>query len=169
MRVEKKCRKSETSELQALSREPDQNADGGRETLDTAFGQACQLRLSFCASWDPYEVWCTRVRPEEEGLKVSRAHPDPPDREPGYPVKGKPSRALCSPTKAPPVLTWPVLMLAVALGLNRELMGIFRVDLVSWAFGVMTPTARIVHVILGVAAICAVVMPLSLAGRSIRD
>jgi len=68
-----------------------------------------------------------------------------------------------------PALTWPLLLLALALGLNRELVGIFRVDLVSLVFGVMTPAARVVHVLLGVSTIRAAIMALKLYGRGVRQ
>jgi len=66
-------------------------------------------------------------------------------------------------------MVWPVVLLALALGVNRELVGIFGVDLVGLTFGVMTPAARAVHVLLGFAAICAVAVVLRLAGRQVAD
>jgi len=65
-------------------------------------------------------------------------------------------------------MVWPVVLLALALGVN-QLVGIFGVDLVGLTFGVMTPAARAVHVLLGFAAICAVAVVLRLAGRQVAD
>lgn len=48
-------------------------------------------------------------------------------------------------------------MLAFILGLNRGLVGIFGFDVVATVFGVMTPAARAVYVLLGISTIyCAV-------------
>jgi uncharacterized protein len=44
-------------------------------------------------------------------------------------------------------------MLVVLLGLNRGLVGMFGVDLVAFVFGVMTPAARVVYILLGISAI----------------
>jgi hypothetical protein len=54
-------------------------------------------------------------------------------------------------------VVWPAFMLALILGLNRGLVGLFGFDVVASVFGVMTPAARAVYVVLGVSAIyCAV-------------
>ncbi len=54
-------------------------------------------------------------------------------------------------------VVWPAFMLALILGLNRGLVGMFGFDVVALVFGVMTPAARAVYVILGISAIyCAV-------------
>jgi uncharacterized protein len=50
-------------------------------------------------------------------------------------------------------MLWPSLMLAFILGLNRGLVGLFGIDAVAIVFGVMTPAARAVYVLLGISAI----------------
>jgi uncharacterized membrane protein YuzA (DUF378 family) len=59
------------------------------------------------------------------------------------------------------VVAWPAFVLAFILGLNRGLVGVFGFDVVALVFGVMTPAARAVYVLLGVSAIyCAVAVVL---------
>jgi hypothetical protein len=84
------------------------------ELRNGALAQARQLRLHFSASWDPYEVWYTRVRSE-----------------------GEREAALRTPVER--------------IAPHR-------------AQGSMTPAARVVQVLFGISAICAVVMALRLAG-----
>jgi hypothetical protein len=48
---------------------------------------------------------------------------------------------------------WPVLILVFILGMNRAIVGLFGIDLVAVIFGAMTPAARAVYVIFGIAAI----------------
>ncbi len=115
-------------------------------------------------SWDPYEVWCTRVRAERVGagpvatmaqslVDGRTLRPDTTDR----------SRSRASRARAIPFIAWPVLLFALVLGLNRELVGMFRLDLITVAFGAMTPAARVAHVVLGISVIYVVVMAWRLA------
>jgi uncharacterized membrane protein YuzA (DUF378 family) len=54
-------------------------------------------------------------------------------------------------------LVWLSVVLAVLLGVTRALVGLWGVDVVALVFGVMTPAARAVYALLGVAAMyCAV-------------
>jgi len=127
-----------------------------------ALEEACQLQLHFGPSWDPYEVWCTRIRSED----IQKASPQlPVDRPAAHHAKGRSSRLARYQMGSIPALAWPVLLSVLALGLNRELVGIFRLDLVGLVFGVMTPAARVVQVLFGISAIGAVVMALRLAGH----
>lgn len=119
--------------------------------------------------WDPYEVWRTRVRAREIEDSGTAALQAPVDRYTVRRAQGKPSGLAGGIVHTLPPLAWPVLLMALAFGLNRELVAIFRVDLVSLVFGVMTPAARVVHVLLGVSAICAAAMSLRLAGRRVSD
>ena len=143
---------------------PDSTAAPPAKPAGHSGAEVAQLTLSFCGSWDPYEIWCTRVRahPREEGspaavpVEVNRSAADFVEKLAGVPrfTSGTPS-----------TLMWPVLLLVLTLGLNRELVGLFRVDLVSLAFGVMTPAARVVHALLGLSALCVVVMALRPPGQ----
>jgi uncharacterized membrane protein YuzA (DUF378 family) len=86
--------------------------------------------------------------------------PDRVDCEIGRPTIGTPNVAKFRWTPGFAVAR-PALMLAFILGLNRGLVGIFDIDIVALVFGVMTPVARAVYVILGISAIyCAVAVVL---------
>jgi uncharacterized protein len=50
-------------------------------------------------------------------------------------------------------------------GLNRVLVGMFRFDLVAFWFGVMTPLARVVHVLLGLSAMYCVITTVTFVKR----
>ncbi len=108
-------------------------------------------------SWDPYEVWSTRVRGTLVGGKVSEALPAGGNN---WPVAGNAigPRKAGSPWRISSLaVVWGAFALAVVLGLNWELVGIFRIDLVANVFGVMTPAARVAHIVLGVSVLyCAV-------------
>ena len=105
------------------------------------------------AGWDPYEVWSTRVRGLRIGANISVS-------EPVRPIDRGGSRAGTeTKQRSHAALVWFTLALAIVLGLNRAIMGLFEVDLISDAFGVMTPTDRAVCVLLGGAALyCAIAM-----------
>lgn len=105
---------SEVSTFPTSSRAPESLVEPSEELRNGALAQASQLRLHFGASWDPYEVWYTRVRSE-----------------------GERDAALQTPV---------------------ERRATHR------AQGSMTPAARVVQVLFGISAICAVVMALRLAG-----
>jgi uncharacterized protein len=109
------------------------------------------------AGWDPYEVWSTRVRATH--IEVNDRVLLPPET-----LEAATGRlAINMPNVAGPSGTpgfvggWPAFMLALILGLNRGLVGLFGCELVALVFGVMTPAARAVYVILGISAVyCAV-------------
>jgi len=64
------------------------------------------------------------------------------------------------------MFVWVSLVLAVVLGLSRALVGLAGVDVIAIVFGVMTPAARAIYALLGVAAVyCAIVTALSHAPR----
>jgi uncharacterized membrane protein YuzA (DUF378 family) len=119
-------------------------------------GSEIQLRFSE-AGWDPYEVWSTRVRATREEVDGrALVLSDRLDSEIARPEIHTPNIATFHRTAGFAVV-WPALMLAIILGLNRGLVGIFGFDLVALVFGVMTPAARAVHVLLGISAIyCAI-------------
>lgn len=60
--------------------------------------------------------------------------------------------------KNPNVLDWIALILIIVGGLNWGLVGVFKFDLVAAIFGEMSVVARIVYILVGVAAIYALVM-----------
>ncbi len=154
---------SEDSETPTAPRRSDSDLAVGEATVPGAIGETHPFR--FRAGWDPYEVWCTRVR--TKGLGASGTGTLVQEAGPGGALPLKIEKDVLAGGKARniPVAAWPVLLFAVVLGLNRELVGFFGVDLVAFAFGVMTPAARVVHVLLGISAICAVVVALRLTGR----
>jgi uncharacterized membrane protein YuzA (DUF378 family) len=152
---------SEVSAFPTLSRTPDLLVEPSEELRNGALAQARQLRLHFSASWDPYEVWYTRVRSEGEREAALRT---PVERIATHRAQGGSFGLARRRMSSMPLLAWPALLSALALGLNRELVGIFRLDLVGLVFGNMTPAARVVQVLFGISAICAVVMALRLAG-----
>jgi len=119
-------------------------------------GSEVSLRFS-AAGWDPYEVWSTRVRATRiEANDRALVRPDRLDTEIGQQTVNTPNGGRSRVT-AGLVVLWPALMLAFILGLNRGLVGIFDIDVVALVFGVMTPAARAVYVLLGISAIyCAV-------------
>jgi len=51
------------------------------------------------------------------------------------------------------VVDWIALVLVIVGGLNWALVGIFKFDLVAWIFGDMSVVARIVYILVGVAAV----------------
>jgi hypothetical protein len=93
-------------------------------------------------SWDPYEVWSTRVRGTPVGGSVGKALPPGGNNWPvARGASGRPEVSRRSISSL--AVAWAAFALAVALGLT--------------VFGVMTPTARVAHILLGVAALyCAV-------------
>jgi len=119
-------------------------------------GPEVSLRYS-AAGWDPYEVWSTRVRATQiEANDRALLPPDTLDSKIGRLAINTPEIARSNGT-AGFSLVWPAFMLALILGLNRGLVGLFGFDVVASVFGVMTPAARAVYVVLGVSAIyCAV-------------
>jgi uncharacterized membrane protein YuzA (DUF378 family) len=79
--------------------------------------------------------------------------------KPVQPRPGKKDRA------ASAVLPF-VFVLLLLLAFSRELMELFGIDVVSDVFGVMTPAARIIHILLGIAALyCAFVLSLRRRSR----
>jgi uncharacterized membrane protein YuzA (DUF378 family) len=58
-------------------------------------------------------------------------------------------------------LIWASVVLAVLLGMTRALVGLWGVDVVAIVFGVMTPAARAVYALLGVAAVYCVITVVS--------
>ena len=61
---------------------------------------------------------------------------------------------------------WITLFLLVVGGLNWLLVGLFNLDLVARIFGDMSPLSRIVYVLVGLSAVCVLVMsPRLLAPR----
>jgi uncharacterized membrane protein YuzA (DUF378 family) len=50
-------------------------------------------------------------------------------------------------------LVWVSVVLAVLLGMTLALVGLWGIDVVALVFGVMTPAARAVYALLGVAAV----------------
>jgi len=119
-------------------------------------GSEVSSRFS-AAGWDPYEVWSTRVRAARiEAPGRALLPPDTLDSAIGRLAINMPNVAGSHGT-AGFAVAWPAFMLALILGLNRGLVGIFGFDVVALVFGVMTPAARAVYVLLGVSAIyCAV-------------
>ncbi|MCF7835338.1 DUF378 domain-containing protein [Candidatus Gracilibacteria bacterium] len=57
-------------------------------------------------------------------------------------------------------LNWIFLILLVIGGLNRGLVGLFDFDLVAFIFGPMSVVARVIYVIVGVAAIRSLIINL---------
>jgi uncharacterized protein len=53
---------------------------------------------------------------------------------------------------------WITLFLLVVGGLNWLLVGLFDLDLVARLFGDMSPLSRIVYVLVGLSAVCVLVM-----------
>jgi uncharacterized membrane protein YuzA (DUF378 family) len=137
-------------------------------SLNLTLAEQNQLGFSFCSSWDPYEVWCTRVRSESIGREPAASLLQPLIRQEMREVEENSSEVGRRRIRSIPVLAWPALLLAFTLGLNRELVGLFRVDLVGFVFGVMTPAARIVHVVLGLSTICAVIVALRPGRNRVR-
>jgi uncharacterized membrane protein YuzA (DUF378 family) len=133
-----------------------------------------QLPLSPSASgWDPYDVWCTRVRSELRPVspisdlpRKLRVVPDPvqvavPETE-ERPVQPGPRKKERAANAVLPI----IFVLLLLLAFSRELMGLFGIDVVSDVFGVMTPAARIIHILLGIAALyCAFVLSVRLRPR----
>jgi uncharacterized membrane protein YuzA (DUF378 family) len=129
-----------------------------RDNAPRVLVRGSEVRLRFSAAgWDPYEVWSTRVRAaQKEADDRAPVLPDRLDSEIGWPTIDTPNVAKSRRTPGFAVAR-PALMLAFILGLNRGLVGIFDIDVVALVFGVMTPGARAVYVMLGISAIyCAV-------------
>lgn len=59
------------------------------------------------------------------------------------------------------VLGWVALVLVVVGGLNWALVGIFSFDLVAAIFGEMSALARIVYVVVGIAAVYMLILAAS--------
>lgn len=55
------------------------------------------------------------------------------------------------------------LVLLIIGGLNWALVGLFGIDLVASLFGTLTPLSRIVYVLVGLAAVAAIVLFMRLA------
>jgi len=125
---------------------------------------------SSTSGWDPYDVWCTRVRsglgpviPITEPPRKLRAVPDIVPATPEKPAPAGTSRTERAANAVLPI----VFVLLIVLALSRELVGLFGFDVVAAVFGVMTPAARIIHVLLGVSALyCAFVLSLQRWRRS---
>ena len=63
------------------------------------------------------------------------------------------------------VVDWIALILVSVGGLNWGLVGIFKFDLVAWIFGDMSIIARIVYILVGLAAVYTAVIMASLAKK----
>jgi uncharacterized protein len=61
---------------------------------------------------------------------------------------------------------WIALVLLVIGGLNWLLVGLFEFDLVAAIFGDMSPAARVVYVLVGIAAVWTLISSASLRGTS---
>jgi len=114
--------------------------------------------------WDPYDVWCTRVRAELRPVVPGAELPGKlrviSDITPAAPEKPTPAAASKMERAANAFLPI-VFVLLIVLALSRELVGLFGFDVVAAVFGVMTPAARVIHVLLGVSALyCAFVLSL---------
>jgi uncharacterized membrane protein YuzA (DUF378 family) len=108
---------------------------------------------SSVTGWDPYDVWCTRVRSElppvaelQRKLRVVPGIVQVVSQEP------RPAKVIKKGRAANAVLLI-VFVLLIVLALSRELVGLFGIDVVAAVFGVMTPAARVTHILLGVAAL----------------
>jgi uncharacterized membrane protein YuzA (DUF378 family) len=116
------------------------------------------------AAWDPYEVWHTRVRVTPKGGDVRGPMPEGAIRHQNMRTAFdmqkvvRAGKAVEAGERTAAAFFWTALILVVILGLNRELMGIFRFDLVEVVLGDMTPAARVVQVVLGLSAMyCALI------------
>lgn len=121
------------------------------------------------AGWDPYDVWCTRVRAQWPGATTVpdlsrrlRIVPDLVQVVPAPQSGQKPLRLRRGKKERAATAILPVVfVLLILFALTRELLGLFRIDVVSDVFGVMTPAARVIDVLLGVAALyCAFMISL---------
>jgi uncharacterized membrane protein YuzA (DUF378 family) len=63
------------------------------------------------------------------------------------------------------ILDWIALILVIVGGLNWGLVGIFKFNLVAWIFGDMSVVARIVYILVGLAAVYTAVILASLAKK----
>ncbi len=63
------------------------------------------------------------------------------------------------------IVDWIALILVIVGGLNWGLVGIFKFDLVAWIFGDMSIIARIVYILVGLAAVYTAVILASLAKK----
>ncbi len=63
------------------------------------------------------------------------------------------------------IVDWIALILVIVGGLNWGLVGIFKFDLVAWIFGDMSIVARIVYILVGLAAVYTAVILASLAKK----
>jgi uncharacterized membrane protein YuzA (DUF378 family) len=63
------------------------------------------------------------------------------------------------------IVDWIALILVIIGGLNWGLVGIFKFDLVAWIFGDMSIIARIVYILVGLAAVYTAVILASLAKK----
>ena len=129
---------------------------------------------SSAAGWDPYDVWCTRVRSELRPLSPVPDLPRKlrvlPDLVPVTPVQEAAEKPVQPRSgkkgRAANIVVPIVFVLLLLLAFSRELLGLFGIDLVSDVFGVMTPAARIIDVLLGVAALyCAFALTLRRRSR----
>jgi uncharacterized membrane protein YuzA (DUF378 family) len=119
--------------------------------------------------WDPYEVWCTRIREIQVKAKVKAAENTNTTDAKMLRLGAYTFRAALRARGRPgAALAWLALVLAGLLGLNRAAVGLFGVDLVADVFGVMMPAARAVYVVLGGAAVYCVIALMALAKRRVR-
>ena len=164
-------------------------------------GPTASIPLRSPGGWDPYEVWCTRIRTMDSEARVGAAACERYEKDSsedaglgkglevsqGVRLHGGAHRNSASPNKRPSdrrclgprggshargarrvaeMFVWVSLVLAVVLGLSRALVGLAGVDVIAIVFGVMTPAARAIYALLGVAAVyCAIVTALSHAPR----
>jgi len=63
------------------------------------------------------------------------------------------------------IVDWIALILVIVGGLNWGLVGIFKFNLVAWIFGDMSIIARIVYILVGLAAVYTAVIMASLAKK----
>ncbi len=122
--------------------------------------------------WDPYEVWCTRVRKNQVEIPSTRswrAETAQPAAIVSSDTRGAGRVAARSKRTLGVGLAALALVLAVILGLNRAIVGLSGVDFIARVFGVMTPAARAVYVLLGGAAVYCAVATVVLGRRRVRN
>lgn len=128
-----------------------------------------QCPLDRAGGWDPYEVWCTRIRGIQADAKVMASDntntTDSSARRFGAYIFPATVRQRSRPGA---VFAWITLVLAGLLGLNRAIVGLFGVDLVANVFDVMTAAARAVYLVLGGAAAYCVIGLVALGKRRVR-
>lgn len=62
-------------------------------------------------------------------------------------------------------LDWVAMVLLIVGGLNWAVVGLFNVDVVASVFGVQSPLARLVYVLVGLSALYAIYLSAKMAAR----